>query len=35
VAWHPSANSRYARVKPSQVIGRRITIADLPPNWWG
>ena len=35
VAWHPSANSRYVRVKPSQVIGRRITIADLPPNWWG
>jgi nitroimidazol reductase NimA-like FMN-containing flavoprotein (pyridoxamine 5'-phosphate oxidase superfamily) len=34
VAWHPSANSRYVRVKPSQVIGRRITIADLPPNWW-
>jgi uncharacterized protein len=35
VAWHPSANPRYVRVRPSQVIGRRIAIGDLPPNWWG
>ena len=35
VAWHPRANQRYVRIKPSQVIGRRIAIADLPPNWWG
>jgi nitroimidazol reductase NimA-like FMN-containing flavoprotein (pyridoxamine 5'-phosphate oxidase superfamily) len=35
VAWHTSANPRYVRVKPSQVIGRRIAIGDLPANWWG
>jgi nitroimidazol reductase NimA-like FMN-containing flavoprotein (pyridoxamine 5'-phosphate oxidase superfamily) len=35
VAWHPRANQRYVHIKPSQVIGRRIAIADLPPNWWG
>jgi hypothetical protein len=23
VAWHPRANQRYVRIKPSQVIGRR------------
>jgi hypothetical protein len=26
---------RYLRIKSSQVIGMRITIADLPQNWQG
>ena len=35
LAWHPRAKPRYIRINPSQVIGRRINIADLPPDWWG
>jgi uncharacterized protein len=35
LAWHPRARPRYIRINASQVIGRRIRIADLPPNWWG
>jgi nitroimidazol reductase NimA-like FMN-containing flavoprotein (pyridoxamine 5'-phosphate oxidase superfamily) len=35
LAWHPRAKPRYIRINASQVIGRRIRIADLPPNWWG
>jgi nitroimidazol reductase NimA-like FMN-containing flavoprotein (pyridoxamine 5'-phosphate oxidase superfamily) len=34
LAWHPRAKPRYIRINASQVIGRRIKIADLPPNWW-
>jgi Zn ribbon nucleic-acid-binding protein len=25
----------YVRINASQVIGRRIRVADLPSNWWG
>jgi uncharacterized protein len=35
VAWHPGPKPHYVRINASQVIGRRIRIADLPPNWWG
>jgi nitroimidazol reductase NimA-like FMN-containing flavoprotein (pyridoxamine 5'-phosphate oxidase superfamily) len=35
LAWHPRARPRYVRINASQVIGRRIKIADLPPYWWG
>ena len=35
LAWHPRAKPRYIRINPSQVIGRRIKIADLPRDWWG
>ena len=35
LAWHPRAKPRYIRINPSQVIGRRINIANLPPDWWG
>ena len=35
LAWHPGPVPRYVRINPSQVIGRRINIADLPSNWWG
>jgi hypothetical protein len=29
------ARTRYLHIKSSQVIGMRITIADLPENWQG
>jgi hypothetical protein len=29
------AKPRYIRINPSQVIGRRINLADIPPDWWG
>jgi nitroimidazol reductase NimA-like FMN-containing flavoprotein (pyridoxamine 5'-phosphate oxidase superfamily) len=35
LAWHPRAKPRYIQINPSQVIGRRIKIAGLPPDWWG
>ena len=35
VPWHPGPKPHYVRINASQVIGRRIRIADLPPNWWG
>jgi nitroimidazol reductase NimA-like FMN-containing flavoprotein (pyridoxamine 5'-phosphate oxidase superfamily) len=35
LAWHPRARPRYIRINASQVIGRRIRIADLLPDWWG
>jgi uncharacterized protein len=35
LAWHPGPKPHYVRINASQVIGRRIRIADLPPNWWG
>jgi hypothetical protein len=34
VARHPR-EPRYLPIKSSQVIGMRITIADLPENWQG
>lgn len=34
--WAPGERSRYVRVRPLTISGRRITIpADLPFNWWG
>jgi nitroimidazol reductase NimA-like FMN-containing flavoprotein (pyridoxamine 5'-phosphate oxidase superfamily) len=35
LASQPRAKPRYIRINPSQVIGRRIKIADLPTDWWG
>jgi uncharacterized protein len=35
LAWHPRTKARYIRINASQVIGRRINIADLLPDWWG
>ena len=35
LAWHPGPVPRYVRINASQVIGRRIKIADIPPDWWG
>jgi hypothetical protein len=34
--WAPGEKSRYVRVRPLSVTGRRITIPDgLPFTWWG
>ena len=35
LAWHPGPKPHYVRINATQVIGRRIRIADLPLNWWG
>ena len=34
--WAPGERSRYLRVRPISVTGRRIVIpAELPFTWWG
>jgi nitroimidazol reductase NimA-like FMN-containing flavoprotein (pyridoxamine 5'-phosphate oxidase superfamily) len=34
--WVPGAKSRYVRIRPSSVTGRRIAMpAELPFTWWG
>lgn len=35
LAWAPGVKERYVRINASQVSGRRISIAELPSNWWG
>ena len=35
VPWAPGAKPHYVRVRPEEVTGRRISVADLPFNWWG
>lgn len=35
LAWAPGAKKHYVRINASKVSGRRISIADLPSNWWG
>lgn len=35
LAWHPGTKPRYIRINARQVIGRRLSIADLPADWWG
>ncbi|MGI8458125.1 MAG: pyridoxamine 5'-phosphate oxidase family protein [Propionibacteriaceae bacterium] len=35
VAWAPGAKPHYVTINPSQVSGRRITVDDLPSNWFG
>lgn len=27
--------SQYVRITPELLTGRRISVADLPSNWWG
>src|SRR5215217_9275016 len=34
LAWHPGPIARYVRINAGQVIGRRIKIADIHPDWW-
>jgi nitroimidazol reductase NimA-like FMN-containing flavoprotein (pyridoxamine 5'-phosphate oxidase superfamily) len=33
--WAPGYRSQYVRIRPELVTGRRISVADLPSNWWG
>jgi uncharacterized protein len=33
--WAPGDRSQYVRITPRSVTGRRISVADLPSNWWG
>jgi uncharacterized protein len=33
--WAPGDRSQYIRITPALVTGRRISLADLPSNWWG
>ena len=33
--WAPGDLSQYVRITPVLVTGRRISVADLPSNWWG
>jgi uncharacterized protein len=33
--WAPGDRSQYVRISPELVTGRRISVADLPSNWWG
>ena len=33
--WAPGAKKHYVRVNASLVSGRRISLADVPSNWWG
>jgi nitroimidazol reductase NimA-like FMN-containing flavoprotein (pyridoxamine 5'-phosphate oxidase superfamily) len=33
--WAPGDRSQYVRITPASVTGRRISVADLPSNWWG
>jgi hypothetical protein len=34
--WAPGEESRYVRVRPRTITGRRIRIPDgLPFTWWG
>ena len=33
--WAPGDRSQYVRITPGSLTGRRISVADLPSNWWG
>jgi len=33
--WAPGDRSQYVRIRSELVTGRRISVADLPSNWWG
>ena len=35
LSWAPGDRSQYVRITPELVTGRRISVADLPSNWWG
>jgi nitroimidazol reductase NimA-like FMN-containing flavoprotein (pyridoxamine 5'-phosphate oxidase superfamily) len=35
LAWHPGPKAHYVQINATQVIGRRIKIADIPFDWWG
>jgi hypothetical protein len=33
--WAPGDRPQYVRIRPELVTGRRISVAELPSNWWG
>ena len=33
--WAPGDRSQYVRIRSELVTGRRISVADLPSDWWG
>ena len=35
VPWASGAKQHYVRVDSERVSGRRVSVADLPSNWWG
>jgi nitroimidazol reductase NimA-like FMN-containing flavoprotein (pyridoxamine 5'-phosphate oxidase superfamily) len=35
VPWAPGAKQHYVRITPDRLTGRRVSVADLPSNWWG
>jgi uncharacterized protein len=35
VTLAPGGRPHYIRLKPAMITGRRISIVDLPSNWWG
>jgi len=35
LAWAPRAEPHYVRVTASMLNGRRISLADVPTDWWG
>jgi uncharacterized protein len=35
VSWAPGERPHYIRLQPKTLTGRRISIRELPSNWWG
>jgi hypothetical protein len=35
VPWASGAKEHYVRVDSDRLSGRRLSVADLPSNWWG
>jgi uncharacterized protein len=35
VSWAPGERPHYIRLQPKTLTGRRISISNLPSNWWG
>ena len=35
VPWASGAKRHYVRVESDRLSGRRVSVADLPSNWWG
>jgi nitroimidazol reductase NimA-like FMN-containing flavoprotein (pyridoxamine 5'-phosphate oxidase superfamily) len=35
VPWAPGARPYYVRIRLGEVTGRRVSVAQLPANWWG
>lgn len=33
--WASGDKAHYVRVQPRQMSGRKISLADVPSNWWG